>query len=417
MRDCVTYKIRERRSESQSRRSGAENLQTLILIIMASMVNLQFRSVPFQPKGCVVKRRNQMTRVIRDLRTQLELFTCSIDWEKPHFKRRSFRNRFILRAVSPSADAIDNKSDENNKNKDQIEIEVTAAVAEEKINTNNNVKEVNLNTQVLRLQQAVTSLCLPLFMMRRQSKIIVAIGISILAIMLVVMRVFAIKKSRNKRPGTVADLVRRGQLKSDRRGISTTLKYDDPFNNPMVKVDKGKSTVEMCGKVYRLAPVTLTREQRAIHQRRRSRAYQWKRPTVFLKEGDPIPPDVDPDTIRWIPANHPFATTASDLDEDLAQNNVYQKHGVPYRIQAEHEALQKKLEALQSEQKLNKLVIDPSAAKEFERPFKSHQRSDEHVDLHRSDGHLGSKSSKFRDMPISPSGNGSTSEDDEVPKT
>ena len=104
----------------------------------------------------------------------------------------------------------------------------------------------------------------------------------------------------------------------------------------------------MCGKVYRLAPVTLTEEQRAIHQKRRSRAYQWKRPKVFLKEGDPIPPDVDPDTVRWIPANHPFATTTNDIDEDLAQTNVYQKHGVPFRIKAEHEALQRKLEALQN---------------------------------------------------------------------
>ncbi|CAM8984317.1 unnamed protein product [Rhodiola kirilowii] len=129
----------------------------------------------------------------------------------------------------------------------------------------------------------------------------------------------------------------------------------------------------MCGKVYRLAPVSLTDEQRAIHQKRRSRAYQWKRPTIFLKEGDQIPPDVDPDTIRWIPANHPFATTTTDIDEDLAQSNVYQKHGVPFRIQAEHEALQKKLEALQSEKKLDKLVIDARAAKDFERPFKSSQ--------------------------------------------
>lgn len=106
--------------------------------------------------------------------------------------------------------------------------------------------------------------------------------------------------------------------------------------------------MEMCGKVYRLAPITLTKEQQTIHQKRRSRAYQWKRPTIFLKEGDLIPPDVDPDTVRWIPANHPFATTANDIDEDLAQNNVYQKHGVPFRIRAEHEALQKKLEALQN---------------------------------------------------------------------
>ena len=125
------------------------------------------------------------------------------------------------------------------------------------------------------------------------------------------------------------------------------MKYDDPFNNPLVKVSKGNSTVEMCGKVYRMAPITLTEEQRSIHQKRRSHAYQWKRPKVFLKEGDAIPPDVDPDTIRWIPANHPFATTSSDLDEEVAQNNVYQKNGVPFRIKAEHEALQKKLEALQ----------------------------------------------------------------------
>ncbi|QHN93095.1 protein MULTIPLE CHLOROPLAST DIVISION SITE 1 [Arachis ipaensis] len=182
-------------------------------------------------------------------------------------------------------------------------------------------------------------------------------------------RVFS---QRNHRPGSVADLVRRGQLRSDRRGISRPLKYEDPFNNPMVKVGKSNSTVEMCGKVYRLAPVTLTEEQQAIHQRRRSRAYQWKRPTMFLREGDTVPPDADPDTIRWIPANHPFATTATDLDEDLAQNNVYQKHGVPFRIQAEHEALQRKLEALQNEQKLKKVVIDPATAREFERPFNSH---------------------------------------------
>lgn len=122
---------------------------------------------------------------------------------------------------------------------------------------------------------------------------------------------------------------------------SKPLMYDDPFNNPLVKVGKGNSTIEMCGKIYRLAPITLTKEEQAIHRKRRSRAYQWKRPTMFLKEGDLIPADVDPDTVRWIPSNHPFATTAGDIDEDLAQTNVYQKHGVPYRIQAEHEALQR----------------------------------------------------------------------------
>ncbi|RXH96767.1 hypothetical protein DVH24_009609 [Malus domestica] len=205
--------------------------------------------------------------------------------------------------------------------------------------------------------------------MRQREGFDLAIGLCIAtAFVVIAVRVFVVRKSKYDRPGSVADLVRRGQLRSDRRGISTPLKYDDPFNNPLVKLGKGNSTVEMCGKVYRLAPVTLTKEQQVVHQKRRSRAYQWKRPTIFLKEGDSIPPDVDPDTVRWIPANHPFATTVGDIDEDLAQNNVYQKHGVPFRIQAEHEALQR-------EQKLNRLVNDSSDDSDFTNAFKSGPKS------------------------------------------
>ncbi|KAK4275038.1 hypothetical protein QN277_018181 [Acacia crassicarpa] len=196
-----------------------------------------------------------------------------------------------------------------------------------------------------------------------------------IVVLVTAVRAFVVRKSRYKRPGSVADLVRRGQLRYDSRGISKPLKYDDPFNNPLVKVSNSKSTVEMCGKLYRLAPVTLTEEQQAIHQRRRSRAYRWKRPTMFLKEGDSLPPDVDPDSIRWIPANHPFATTAADIDENLAQTNVYQKRGVPSRIQAEHEALHRKLEALENEQTLNRLTIDPTNGQDFESPLKSHINS------------------------------------------
>lgn len=222
-----------------------------------------------------------------------------------------------------------------------------------------------------KFQGTINSFPPVVLMMKRYGGSNLLIGFCIAtAILVIAVRARVVRKSRQANPGSVADLVRRGHLRSDRRGISSTLKYDDPFNNPLVKVGKGNSTVEMCGKVYRLAPVTLTREQQATHQRRRSRAYQWKRPTVFLKEGDSIPPDVDPDTIRWIPANHPFATTVSDIDENLAQNNVYQKHGVPFRIQAEHDALQKKLEALQNDEKLNNLMIDGRNAKDFQRPFK-----------------------------------------------
>ncbi|KAJ0085344.1 hypothetical protein Patl1_09356 [Pistacia atlantica] len=182
----------------------------------------------------------------------------------------------------------------------------------------------------------------------------------------------------------------------------------------MVKVGKGNSTVEMCGKVYRLAPVTLTEQEQAVHQKRRSRAYQWKRPTMFLKEGDSIPPDVDPDTIRWIPSNHPFATIASDIDEDLAQDNMYQKHGVPFRIQAEHEALQRKLEMLQSEQKLNKVVIDSSNAKDFERPFKFNQKS--HEPAEQNPFNIQSGNSRPPKSDQAPNTVGSKSSAEEMPK-
>ena len=65
-----------------------------------------------------------------------------------------------------------------------------------------------------------------------------------------------------------------------------------------------------------------------------------REPTVFLREWDLIPPNIDPDsdTVGWILASHPFETTVSDIDQDLAQNNVYRKQGVPFRIRAEHEA-------------------------------------------------------------------------------
>jgi hypothetical protein len=113
----------------------------------------------------------------------------------------------------------------------------------------------------------------------------------------------------------------------------------------LVKIDEGTSTAQMFGKEYHLAPVRLTKEQQAMHQRRRSLAYLWKRPTVFLREGDSLPPDVDPGTVRWIPANHPFTAASSEVDEETAKQNIYQKDGVPSRIKAEHEALQARLEA------------------------------------------------------------------------
>lgn len=349
---------------------------------MASIWTLQLHSGFFPPSICVLK--HQVFSNVLDLRT---------DWGFSYGNRKRRCGKYVLRALSDSGSSDDGK---------RIQHEVIVEATRDKV--------VDFKNQVARLQATVASLPPVIFMMKRQPGSNFAVGVFILAtILFISLKAHMVKKARYSRPGSVADLVRRGQLRSDRRGISTPLMYEDPFNNPMVKVGKGNSTVEMCGKVYRLAPVTLTKDQRAIHQKRRSRAYQWKRPTVFLREGDPVPPDVDPDTIRWIPANHPFATTASDIDEDLAQNNVYQKHGVPFRIQAEHEALQRKLEALQSQQQFKKLVIDPGAAKDFERPFKSHPK-DGKIEDNQSYNPLAPKPTKLENTPNS-FGNNSTSEE------
>uniref|UniRef100_A0A5B7C5E3 Multiple chloroplast division site 1 n=1 Tax=Davidia involucrata TaxID=16924 RepID=A0A5B7C5E3_DAVIN len=352
---------------------------------MTSIWTLQLHTVSFP---------HRVSSNVLEIRTELG-FNCGyLNWA-----RRKTCPKFVLRAFSDSVSSDDDK---------RIQNEV--AVVETK---KDNV--IDSKNSVTRLLETISSLPPVIFLKKRHSGTNFAIGLCIAATLLVIaVKVYVTRKSRLSRPGSVADLVRRGQLRSDRRGISRPLKYEDPFNNPLVKVGKSNSTVEMCGKVYRLAPVTLTKEQQAIHQKRRSRAYQWKRPTLFLREGDSIPPDVDPDTVRWIPANHPFATTASDIDEDLAQNNVYQKHGVPFRIKAEHEALQRKLEALQSGQKLNKLVIDPGAAKDFERPFKSHLKSDEQVEQSPSNSEVDSNPPKS-DHAHSSLGSNSTSEEMQKP--
>jgi hypothetical protein len=47
-----------------------------------------------------------------------------------------------------------------------------------------------------------------------------AIGLCIAtAFLVIIVRVYAARKLKYSRPGSVADLVRRGQLRSDRRGM------------------------------------------------------------------------------------------------------------------------------------------------------------------------------------------------------
>ncbi|MCO5575484.1 hypothetical protein L7F22_029285 [Adiantum nelumboides] len=179
-------------------------------------------------------------------------------------------------------------------------------------------------------------------------------------------------KPADKAGGSVEDLVKRGQLRSDRRSGSRPLKYEDPFNNPMVVGEKS-AVVKMYGKAFRLQPVTLTEEKMLSHQNRRVQAYQWKRPTVFLVEGEQIPDGADPDTVRWIPPNHPFATARNDFDEVAAEKNVYQTRGVPSRVRAEHEALRRRMmEAAEKQPEMQLPAFDYNSREEktrFDRPF------------------------------------------------
>ncbi|KAH7280970.1 hypothetical protein KP509_36G023000 [Ceratopteris richardii] len=195
-----------------------------------------------------------------------------------------------------------------------------------------------------------------------------AVGVALLGVVVLTL----IFKPTDRAGGSVEDLVKRGQLRSDRRSNSKPLKYEDPFNNPMVKIDDKNTVVKMHGKAFRLQPVTLTREKMLNHQNRRIQAYQWKRPTVFLVEGEQIPDGVDPDTVRWIPPNHPFATARNDFDEAAAEKNVYQTRGVPSRVRAEHEALRRRMmEASKKEPEMQTPYdLGTKAEKNrFDRPF------------------------------------------------
>ena len=56
--------------------------------------------------------------------------------------------------------------------------------------------------------------------MKRCSRNNFTMGLCVaIAIMVVAVRVYVARKSRQSHPGSVADLVRRGQLRSDRRGM------------------------------------------------------------------------------------------------------------------------------------------------------------------------------------------------------
>lgn len=186
-----------------------------------------------------------------------------------------------------------------------------------------------------------------------------AAGVGVTAAVMMMAALGFMAKPRGDSEGSVSDLIKRGQLRSD-RGDGRPLKYEDPFNNPLVGGEKN-SVVRMYGKLFRVTPVTLTNEKRMSHQNRRVQAYRWKRPVVFLSEGEPVPEGVDPEEVRWIPANHPFATTTNYIDEDLALQNVMQVRGVPSRLKAQHEALRKKMEEAASKEpefKLPDISVD-----------------------------------------------------------
>ncbi|KAL9665746.1 hypothetical protein QQ045_000066 [Rhodiola kirilowii] len=71
----------------------------------------------------------------------------------------------------------------------------------------------------------------------------IAIGLGIAITMLFIsMRVYVLRKSKNTRPGSVANLVHRGQLRSDRKGIKNKFSIDMETERvvefPIVNIDK-----------------------------------------------------------------------------------------------------------------------------------------------------------------------------------
>ncbi|GLT74015.1 hypothetical protein SLA2020_458370 [Shorea laevis] len=180
-----------------------------------------------------------------------------------------------------------------------------------------------------RFQGTISSFPPVVLMMKtyRGSNLIIGFCIAT-AILIIAVRAYVVGKSRGNIHGSVADLVRRGHLRSDRRGISSPLKYDDPFNNPLVKVGKGNSTVEMCGKVYHLAPVTLTRDQQAIHQKKEDEklnnlmidgrnAKDFQRPfKLYSKSNDPV--EESPNNSKVVYSKPP----RPELDRNSSQGSL-----------------------------------------------------------------------------------------------
>ncbi|KAJ3678646.1 hypothetical protein LUZ60_002449 [Juncus effusus] len=274
---------------------------------------LQFRSASLSHKGGI--------KIWKSRHVWLSFRHVDWNWDK-------LRRDFVFRAGND-----DNNNNGDSPDYEKIEMEPTGDII--KLEKNNSLKElVHIPSPPLTVVRSSLS-----------SKLAIAIYITVTALVLIARKIML--KTRNKNQlnnqGSISDLVRRGQLKSTRRAVLAK-SYNDPFDNQFVKSKDDESTVEMFGKTYKLTPSKLTKEKQLTHQERRSRAYQWKRPEVFLKEGDKVPENVDPGSVRWIPSNHPFAETCSDLNEEMVKSNLFQRDGVPSHVRAEHEALQKKLD-------------------------------------------------------------------------
>ncbi|KAG6736992.1 hypothetical protein POTOM_060051 [Populus tomentosa] len=131
--------------------------------------------------------------------------------------------------VSPSSnnktnDNAENPKDEEEEEQQQCVQDVAKAVA--------NKKESESDTTLLdwkkdpfsKFQGVFTTLPPVVFVMRRASGSNFVIWLCVATAFLVVaLRVYVVRKSRQSCPGSVADLVRRGQLRSDRRACMISI--------------------------------------------------------------------------------------------------------------------------------------------------------------------------------------------------
>eukprot|EP00245_Coleochaete_scutata_P007540 TRINITY_DN2298_c0_g1_i1.p1 TRINITY_DN2298_c0_g1~~TRINITY_DN2298_c0_g1_i1.p1 ORF type:complete len:358 (+),score=72.97 TRINITY_DN2298_c0_g1_i1:335-1408(+) len=93
----------------------------------------------------------------------------------------------------------------------------------------------------------------------------------------------------------------------------------------------------------------LTQDKIEAARNRRKKDGHWERP-IYIQEGQPLPPNVDPAKVIVITHNHPFAHAKVEdtIPMDVIRRRVMQYRGVPEAQQKQWEAIQRRSQAMQA---------------------------------------------------------------------